>query len=557
MKFNCGCEFEKLDWDSLNLECQATWNLISEGLTKGVFQLEKSLGRRWSKKVKPQNIDELADVISLIRPGCLEAKYREDKDGKMLSISETYVKVRDKELEPEYIHESLEPIMRNTYGALLYQEQIMDICKEYAGFTLLEADDARRAVGKKDDALMVRVKKQFVDSAAKLGRDPKMSELIFSWIDEFSGYGFNKSHAVGYAMLGYWTAYAKMHFPIEFFKAKLSESDSKIDEFDEIKQLVYEAKLFNIKVLPPSVRTLNTDFAFTENNELAFGITHIKGVGQSAVENLAVISGCQTETDLFNLVFTPKPKTAKKKKDLDNIPAQEPDDVDIVTEPNGDETITITKKAPATIKKNVIEALIKAGALDHITSDRIEMLKKFTFMNVLTPREQKHLLGFGKIEDGITDDLYTTIIDSGLPNKKRLPTIEKAYLDISKEFGGNKRRMALGFEKFHLGMALTGSEVELYYNQEINSSCRDFLKLRNDTKVSLGVLIEEVRRIQDKNGNWMAFAKVSDGSYMLDGVVIFASTLPKCGWLVEPGKVVLMKGKKRDTSLLVDSVEHL
>lgn len=554
MKFNCGCEFEKLDWDELNLECNATWDLLSEGLTKGVFQLEKSLGRRWSKKVKPRNIDELADVISLIRPGCLEAKYREDKDGKMLSISDTYVKVRDGALEPEYIHPSLEPIMRNTYGALLYQEQIMDICKDYAGFTLLEADDTRRAVGKKDDALMIKVKKQFVDSAAKLGRDPQMSEHIFGWIDKFSGYGFNKSHAVGYAMLGYWTAYAKMHFPIEFFKSKLSESDSKIDEFDEIKQLVYEAKLFNIKVLPPSVRTLNTDFAFTENNELAFGITHIKGVGASAVENLSVISNCQTETDLFNLVFTPKPKAPRKKKDLDNIPPQTEEDLDLVI----DEKISeAPKKASSTIKKNVIEALIKAGALDHITKDRIELLKKFCFMNELTPREQQHLLGFGKIEDGIADDLFTTIRDSKVPNKRRLPAIEAMYTEMSKVFGGNKRRMALGFEKFHLGMALTGSETELYYNQNINATCRDFLKLRNETKVSLGVLIEEVRKIQDKNGNWMAFAKVSDSTYMLDGVVIFASTLPKVAWLVEPGKIVLMKGKKRDTSLLVDAIEHL
>ena len=825
MKFNCGCQFDRLDWDEITLECPATWDLLSEGLTKGVFQLEKSLGRRWSKKVKPRNIDELADVISLIRPGCLEAKYREDRDGKMLSISDTYVKVRDGEIEAEYIHPSLEPIMRNTYGALLYQEQIMDICKDYAGFTLLEADDTRRAVGKKDDALMIKVKTKFIESAAKLGRDPKMSEHIFGWIDKFSGYGFNKclsgktlcrrpsknqygddqaeighlyklvndkeyavscnqiplrkklrqfgygkclaldwdgrirpqnirtihfngpkelyrvidsdgrtiectidhkfmgengqmipigdigiggrvighisayeneytynynmhktkvrgkqdhlldkngrhnggfidgnwtafesikaqfdhvenceicrqyverfewhhvdrdrsnnvrenlqklcvschkkedyklgrtkrwekghkisnstiisieyigiedtydiemdtlehnwiandfvvsnSHAVGYAMLSYRTAYAKMHFPIEFFKSKLSESDSKIDEFDEIKQLVYEAKLFNIKVLPPSVRTLNTDFAFTENDELAFGITHIKGVGQSAIENLGVISVCETETDLFNLVFTPKPKPSRKKKDLDNIPPQTEEELDLVI----DEKISeAPKKASSTIKKNVIEALIKAGALDHITKDRMELLKKFTFMNELTGREQQYLLGFGKIEEGIADDLFTTIRDSKIPNKKRLPVIEEKYTVVCKDLGGNKRRMALGFEKFHLGMALTGSETELYYNQEINSTCRDFLKLRNETKVSLGVLIEEVRRIQDKNGNWMAFAKVSDSTYMLDGVVIFASTLPKCGWLVEPGKIVLMKGKKRDTSLLVDSIEHL
>jgi DNA polymerase III alpha subunit len=556
MKFNCGCEFEKLDWDDLNLNCPATWDLIGEGLTKGVFQLEKSLGRRWCKKVKPRNIEELGDVISLIRPGCLEAEYREDKNGKMLSISESYVKVKEGELEPEIIHPSLEPIMRSTYGALIYQEQIMDICKDFAGFTLQEADNIRRAVGKKDKKLIDSLEDTFVKSAVRLGRDEKMARLIFSWIEKFSGYGFNKSHAVGYAMLGYCTAYAKMHFPTEFFKAKLSESDSKIDEFDEIKQLVHEAKLFNIKVLPPSVRRMNTDFAFTDNNELAFGITHIKGVGESAVENLGELSKCETETDLFRLAFAPKPKTPRKKKSLDNLPPEH-EVIETVDKKTGDEVTVIKTKSSSAVKKNVIEALIKGGALDHITNDRMELLKKFLFVNELTPREQKHLLDGGDIDNKLADDLYSSIVESGIPNKKRVPAIELAYMELSKALGGNKRRMALAFEKFHLGMALTGSETELYYNKDVDTTCANFLKLRNETKVALGLLIEEVRKIKDKNGNWMAFIKASDSSYMLDGIVVFASSFIKFGWLLEPGKVVLMKGKKRDTSLLVDFVDHL
>lgn len=544
MKFSCGCEFEKLDWDNVRLDCPATWDLIGEGLTKGVFQLEKSLGRRWCKKVKPRSIEELGDVISLIRPGCLEAEYREDKNGKMLSISESYVKVKDGELEAEYIHPSLEPIMRNTHGALIYQEQIMDICKDFAGFSLQEADNIRRAVGKKDEQLIQSLEEKFVQGAVSLGRDEGAARLIFSWIHKFSGYGFNKSHAVGYAMLGYWTAYAKVHFPTEFFKAKLSESGSKIDEFDEIKQLVHEAKLFNIKVLPPSVRRMNTDFSFTENDELAFGLTHIKGVGESAIDSLGELSKCETETDLFRVVFAPKSKTSKK---VDSETVDE----------NGDEVTVIKKKSSSTVKKNVVEALIKAGALDHITDDRMELLKKYLFVVELTPREVKYIVDRGGIENGTADDLYNAIMESGVPNKKRIPTIEQAYMSISKALGGNKKRMSLAFEKFHLGMALTGSEVDLYFNQKVDTTCRDFLRLRNEARVSIGVLIEEVRKIKDKNGNWMAFAKVSDSSYMLDGVVIFASTYSKVGWLVEPGKIVLMKGKKRDTSLLVDSIEHL
>lgn len=540
MKFNCGCEFDKLDWDDINLDCPATWDIIGEGLTKGVFQLEGSLGKRWSKKIQPRSIEELADVISLIRPGCLEAEYREDANGKMLSITETYVKVKNKELEPEYIDETLEPILRSTHGVLVYQEQIMDICKEFAGFTLQEADEARRAVGKKIVELMAKVEQKFVDSAVKIGRNEAVARIIFSWIDKFSGYGFNKSHAVGYAMVGYQTAYAKTHFPVEFFKAKLSESGSKIDEFDEIKQLVNEAKLFNIKVLPPRISIMNVDFAFTENNELAFGLSHIKGVGDSSIPSLKRLQHIKTEGELLREVF--KPKIKKGEHSCAN---------DIV----GGTTCEFCLANQA-IKKNTIEALIKSGALDEVTSDRIELVKKFRLLNELTPREQKAILP--DVDKLITlRDLKDTILNSGVPKKDRVPKIEQAYSDISRDLGGNKRRMMLAFEKFHLGMSLSGNETELYFNTKVDTTCRDFLKLRTNSYMSLGVLIEDVRKIKDKNGNWMAFLKVSDSTYMLDGAVVFASSFHKIGWIMEPGNVILLKGKKRDTSLLVDSAEHL
>lgn len=558
MKFDCGCEFEKLEWDDVNLDCPATWDVISEGLTKGIFQLEGSLGKRWSKKIRPRNIEQLADVISLIRPGCLEAEYREDTNGKMLSITETYVKIKDGELKPEYIDQSLEPILKSTHSVLVYQEQIMDICKEFAGFTLQEADEARRAVGKKIPELMAKVEKKFVESAVKLGRNEAIAKIIFSWIDKFSGYGFNKSHAVGYAMVGYWTAYAKTHFPIEFFKAKLTESGSKIDEFDEIKQLVNEAKLFNIKVLPPRLDMMNVDFAFTEDDSLAFGISHIKGVGESSIESLKDIQYIRTEGELFREVFKAKPKN-KKEDEPSVITDIEEKEVSTKTSDGAEVTTTtvvVTKKSKSAIKKNVVECLIRAGALDTITSDRIELLKKYRFIQELTPREQKAILD--NIDGLVTlEDMKMAIDNSGLPKKDRPNKIQEAYNNISRDLGGNKRRMMLAFEKFHLGMSLSGSETELYFNRKVDTTCRDFLRLRNDSHVALGVLIEEVRKIKDKNGNWMAFLKVSDSSYMLDGAVVFASSFHKIGWIMEPGNVILLKGKKRDTSLLVDFAEHL
>ncbi len=139
MKFTkCTCEFDKLDFSKIPLDCAATWDMIGSGMTKGVFQLEKVLGLKWSKRIKPRSIDELSDVISLIRPGCLEAKYREkpDKEGKFYSITETYEKIKHGALEPEYIHPCLEKILTPTYGSLIYQEQIMNIATELAGYNL-------------------------------------------------------------------------------------------------------------------------------------------------------------------------------------------------------------------------------------------------------------------------------------------------------------------------------------------------------------------------------------------------------------------------------------
>jgi DNA polymerase-3 subunit alpha len=528
MKFECGCtlndSFFKLSiseqWDAIPEDCSATWDMIGKGLTKGVFQLEKSLGRRWCKKNKPRNIKELADVISLIRPGCLEAEYRENPEtGKMLSITESYIKVKNKEIKAEYIHPSLEEIFDSTYGVPVYQEQIMKICEKFAGFSLVEADDTRKAVGKKNIEKMDDVHKKFIKGAAKLGNDEKIAETIFSWIDKFSGYGFNLSHAVGYAVLGYRTAYAKVHLPIEFFKNMLSFSSGKQDEHDEIKQLVHEARLFGIKVRLPDVREKNSEFEFTDNDELIFGLAHIKNVGPSSLPTLKPLIVAKTESELFQILFSGDVK----------------------------------------VKKNVVEALIKAGALDYCLKSRVRTLGRFRMLNTFTPREVKWLC---KKPDILSKDstLWLSMLEEAKiprPLEKRLDRITAAWEIIKKELGGDRSRLSLSYEKFHLGMAISGSEVDLYYNKKVDTTCRDFLNRRSDTRVTLGVLIEEIRCIPDKRGRQMCFLKVSDSTYMLDGIVVFASVYDKCAWILEPGKVVMIRGKKQDTSLLVNTIEHL
>lgn len=530
LTFKCGCTLDENffnipeveQWDFIPKNCPETWGMIGEGLTKGVFQLEKSLGRRWCKKIKPTSVGELADVISLIRPGCLEAEYRENPDtGKMMSITDTYAKIRAGKIQPEYIHPSLEPILKDTYGVPIYQEQIMNICSDFAGFSLVDADNARKAVGKKDLAKMDIVHKDFVEMAVARGHDRGVAETIFSWIDKFSGYGFNKSHAVGYAQVGYWTAFAKVHFPKEFFKSMLTFSSSKMDGQDEIKQLVHEARLFGISIRLPDVREGNEDFSFSDDGDIVFGLSHIKNVGQSVMTGVKRLKTIKNERELFYRYFC-----ANKDK----------------------------------LNKRAIEALIKSGALDHALDSRIKTLGRFRMMGVLTSREVAHI--FDSDEDLFemsAEGWRQSLIDNNIPRPldKRLERIDFEWKQIMEDLSGNRYKIGLGFEKFHLGMAISGSEVDLYDNARCDVNCINFLKIRNKSSVCMGVMVEEIRKVKDRRGNDMCFLKVSDSTYMLDNVVVFASAYLKSGHLLDEGKVVMLNGKKDDTSLLVNSINHI
>ena len=352
-----------------------------------------------------------------------------------------------------------------------------------------------------------------------MGHSKEMSETVFGWIDKFSKYGFNKSHGVSYALLGYWGAYAKIHFPVEFFKNKLAYSDSNPDQREEIKELIHEARFFEIVVHPPDLREMNGEFKFNELDEVIFGLAHIKGVGKSALKDIKQLKGVESEADLFKALFVDGKK----------------------------------------VKKNIIEALIKSGAFSStISSERVRLLARFQFLIMLTAKERKALF-----EDNIVLDnnsikgMISYLIDNKIPNVNRCGTIVSKWREILAGLGGNRKRMSLAWEKFHLGMALTGSEVDLYKNYRVDTTCKDFMSLRNKSRVAMGVIIEDVHTIKDKNKNPMCFMKISDATYILDGIVVFSRQYNKLAWIIEKGNAVLIKGRKDNASLLVDSIEHL
>jgi DNA polymerase-3 subunit alpha len=198
-------------FDGVPLDDPRVWALYQRGDVKGLFQVESQLCRQWCKKIKPSNIDELSALISLVRPGGIESGFLEK-----------YCKIKNGEEEPSYFHPSLEPILKATHSCLVFQEAILQICISLAGFNEIQADDARRAVGKKLPEEMDKVRKMFLEGAKQKGVvDEATAEEIFSWIQKSVRYLFNAGHSYSYSYMSYFTAYQKYWFPTEFYTSAL------------------------------------------------------------------------------------------------------------------------------------------------------------------------------------------------------------------------------------------------------------------------------------------------------------------------------------------------
>jgi len=307
LTFECGCRFpvstldnggKSIKFDpnieSMNLDCSKTWDLISSGNTKGCFQLESRLGQAMAKKLKPENIEQLSALISILRPGCLEAI----RDGK--SVSNHYIDKKNGQESVDYFHSGLETALKSTYGEMIYQEQAMEIAQTIAGFDLKEADMLRKAIGKKKPEEMAKVKSKFLEGSkqTKIVSEDQAEE-IFGWIEKSQRYSFNKSHAVSYAINGYLSAYAKAHFPRIFFASYLRFAKDKIDPQQEIKELIRNANEMDINVYIADFRNLNEFFLIKDKN-IYFGLTDIKGVGASVFKKMVELT---TNIDVGSLTW--------------------------------------------------------------------------------------------------------------------------------------------------------------------------------------------------------------------------------------------------------------
>jgi DNA polymerase-3 subunit alpha len=261
----------KLDMDEIALDDPAVYRLCGEGKTTGVFQLESSGMKDLLRRLKPETFEDLVALIALYRPGPLGSNMTDD-----------FINRKHGRVKINYLLPQLEPVLRETYGVILYQEQVMKIAQILADYTLAEADELRKAIGKKKQEVMERHRARFMDGALRKNTAREKAERLFDLMEKFGGYGFNKSHSVAYALIAYQTAYLKAHYPVQFMAALLTQDMGNQDK--TIKNIA-ECREMSIEILPPDVNESQADFSVVDG-KIRFGLGAVKNVGLKAVESV-------------------------------------------------------------------------------------------------------------------------------------------------------------------------------------------------------------------------------------------------------------------------------
>ncbi len=431
----------------------------------------------------------MQDVLRGIAPNVFEdliavlALYRPGPMGS--GMVSDFIERKHGRVEIKYPHPSLKDILRPTYGVILYQEQVMQIASVLSGFTLGEADILRRAMGKKIPEVMREQRAKFVEGAKKNGVSEEVANKIFDLIDYFAGYGFNKSHSTAYAFISYQTAYLKAHYPVEYMAAVLS---SVMGDEDKLANYMRECKRIGIDILLPDINESYSTFTQSGPN-IRFGLSAIKNVGEKAV--LEIIQEREEHgkfesfEDFYNRVSDSR-----------------------------------------LINKKVYESLIKAGAFDSLGEDRGKLILKLD--KFLSKKKRKGVLGKQKT-------LFGTTLDSLVQPSQEDDEIEQKFTE----------RELLSFEKEVLGFYISGhplSDVEEEIEEKINAHIKKMSELENESIVTIGVIINEIKKKITKKGKPMVFLTVEDLSGSGE-VIVFPDLYDRAKELLEKDKIVIIRGR--------------
>ena len=461
---------ELLDIDTIPLNDEKVFQLLSSGKTMAVFQLESSGMRDLIKRLKPTKFEEITALLALYRPGPLNSGMHDEFVDRKHGISPV-----------TYPHELLEQVLDETYGVIVYQEQVMEAARVLAGFSLGQADILRRAMGKKKKEEMEEQREIFVQGCTKNNIKEKNAEQIFDLINQFAEYGFNKSHSAAYALISYQTAFLKTYYPEHFMASVLS---SELGNTDKIYALIQECNRMGIKVLKPNIISSNKRFIVNKDNEIEYGLGAIKGVADSFIKHV-----CEKRNIL-------------KFKDLWDF----------------------SKKIDIKLGgKKSLEALSQSGAFDSLSPSRSIAIA--SVQDMLKDGSNKNSIS--NLKSG---DLFADFDETFDPYEKY-----KNIQDLT-------LTEQLEFEKKSLGYYLSGHPVAAIKNKVNRIRSHSISELTNDIKKSsLICLINSVRQIKDRKGKPLTFINFDDGTGIMDGIVS-SEVLDNCHNLLKEGSILSLKG---------------
>ncbi len=469
---------EKVDLDSIPKDDAKTFELFSKGMTVAVFQFESRGMQEYLKKLKPESINDLVAMNALYRPG-------------PMSMIDDFINRKYGRKEIQYVHPDLEPILKETYGIIVYQEQVMKIASQIAGFTLAAADIMRRAMGKKDKALMAEQKKAFVAGAAAKGTPKRTAIEIFDLIDKFASYGFNKSHSVAYSVLAYQTAYLKAHYPAEFMAATMT---SEINNTDKIVLFIDECGKLGLNVMPPDVNESDWNFVVSDDG-VRFGLAAIKNVGTGAVQEIVRV---RNKGGLFKNIF--------------EFCAR----VDL-----------------RTVNKKTIESLIQAGAFDTIDMNRARLLAAVDRAMTYGQSQKKYeLAGQENLFDLGGNAGNAEVQYPALPDLNPWSEAEK-----------------LSREKSLLGFYVSGHPLKKYEKEVEAFSTAKFGEtelVEFESNVRVCGIITAVRTKIDRKGNTMAFVTMEDFTGKGE-LIVFSDPYKNHIDIIYPDSLVIVEGKAQPT----------
>ena len=466
---------EEIDLAHLPLDDKPTYELFQRGDTTGVFQLESAGMKRYLRALKPTHFEDIIAMVALYRPGPMQ-------------FIDSFIRRKHGEEPITYLHEGMRNSLENTYGILVYQEQFMQISKEWCGFTGGQADTLRKAVGKKKIDLMKKVKPEFVEGAVKVGGATReMAETFWTQLEEFANYCFNKSHAACYGLIAYWTAYLKAHYP-DAFMAALMTSDH--DDTDRLAIEMTECKHMGIDVLSPDVNESFIEFAVVPNeHKIRFGMSAVKGVGVGAVEEVLRAR----EEGAFSSVedFAKRVSTSK-------------------------------------FNRKAWESLIKSGAFDDI-GDRSDLLFNLDSITAFASKLQK------EAASGQTD-LFGMLGGEGSGVQSML-NLQKAPVQHT-----DKERLA--WERELLGLYISAHPLDKYetYLSEQAQPLTQLIPEYDSRTMTVGGIINSVRTIVTKSGSKMAFVGIED-KFGEGEVIVFPNLYEKVGAKLQQDAVIRVSGK--------------